>query len=46
MLYLWILQIVKHPILIRLLFNLLDKINLKKSDEYVALFNLTKYGKI
>ena len=29
----------------RLLLNLLDKINLKKSDQYVALSNLTIYYK-
>ena len=30
----------------RLLLNLSDKINLKRSDRYVALSNLTIHGKI
>ena len=43
MLYLWILEIVKKLIPERLLLNLSDKINLKRSDKYAALSNLSIY---
>ena len=41
-LYLWILKIVKHSIH-WLLLNHSDKINLKRSDKYVALSNLSLF---
>ena len=43
MLYFQNLKIVKHHDPDRLLFNLTDKIDLRRKDKYIALWNLSIY---